>query len=380
MPAARRKSPLHEEITHAPAIRRALLAWYRRAARDLPWRRTAKPYRVWLSEIMLQQTRVETVIPYFERFVSAFPSVADLAVADEQHVLRLWAGLGYYSRARNLHATARRVAREFGGRFPQASHELQQLPGIGRYTAAAIASICHDEPVAVLDGNVKRVIARLLAIKSPIDDPNTTDALWNLAQALLDAQRPGDFNQAMMELGAVICVPRQPRCVDCPLRKHCQAHALGIADALPNVKKKSASPIVHRLAVAVRNARGEVLLIHRTQRGLLQGMWTLPGAEIAPAEHHRPSSDGISPSRGEPVLPLAGAVVEIGELLGTVEHVFTHRKWRVAVHEGRVSRGRIRLREHDLRWFGAESLSAVPLATVDKKILAIAMGEPSGDR
>ncbi|MFN0135131.1 MAG: A/G-specific adenine glycosylase [Phycisphaerae bacterium] len=344
-----------------PSLRRALLAWYRRAARDLPWRRDGDPYRVWLSEIMLQQTRVETVIPYYDRFLQSCPTVVALAAADEQHVLRLWAGLGYYSRARNLHAAAKCVVNEHASTFPKTAAALQSLPGIGRYTAAAIASICHGEPVAVLDGNVKRVIARLLTITQPINNRDTTQQLWTHATALLDPRRAGDFNQAMMELGATICVPRQPRCADCPVRTHCGAHARGISAELPILKRKADSPTIRRVAVAIRNARGELLLIRRSERGLLHGMWTLPGGEAT------------SPAALiESIERQTGLRVEIGEEFGSVRHVFTHRIWIVTVHAACVASGRVSGRPDACRWITDADDAALPLATIDRKLLAIA--------
>lgn len=367
MATAKRNSRAIAVSRNLAALRAALLAWYRRSARDLPWRRDGDPYRVWLSEIMLQQTRVETVIPYYDRFLQSFPTVAALAAADEHDVLRLWAGLGYYSRARNLHAAAKQVVNEHGGEFPKTAAALQKLPGIGRYTAAAIASICHAEPVAVLDGNVKRVIARLLTITQPINNRDTTEQMWTHAAALLDPRHAGDFNQAMMELGATICVPRQPRCIDCPIREHCGAHARGITAELPILKRKADSPTIRRVAVAIRNARRESLLIRRSERGLLHGMWTLPGGEAT------------SPAALiETIEKQTGLRVQIGERLGRVRHVFTHRVWIVSVHQARVASGRVTSRADECRWIAdANSDDAkVPLASLDRKLLAIASAAP----
>ncbi|MBI3119584.1 MAG: A/G-specific adenine glycosylase, partial [Candidatus Hydrogenedentes bacterium] len=215
------------------AIRRALLAWYRQEARDLPWRRTADPYRIWISEVMLQQTRVDQGLPYYERFLDAFPDLATLAAASEDQVLKAWEGLGYYTRARNLHKTAQTVAEQHGGKLPERAELLQLLPGVGRYTAGAIASICFGERVPVLDGNVKRVLARVHRIEDSIDDPATEKELWILAAELVPPRGPGEFNQSMMELGARLCTPKKPRCEECPVSAHCSAFAAGVQELLP---------------------------------------------------------------------------------------------------------------------------------------------------
>jgi A/G-specific adenine glycosylase len=237
-------------------VRAALLRWYRANRRDLPWRRTRDPYRIWLSEILLQQTRVETGLPYYERFVAAFPTVADLAAAPLDRVLKLWDGLGYYTRARNLHRAARLVVHERGGVLPRTAEQWQQLPGIGRYTAGAIASIAFDAAVPVVDGNVKRVFARVFCIERCIDAPAIQTELWRIAADLLPPTAPGDFNQSLMELGARLCTPRKPRCADCPIRRCCAAHAAGAQDRLPRrrPKKRTGS----RAAVRKKPCRASV--------------------------------------------------------------------------------------------------------------------------
>ena len=219
-------------------FRRKLLAWYRRERRDLPWRRTRDPYRIWLAEIMLQQTRVAAVIPYYDRFLDRFPTVEALAHAPIEDVLQLWSGLGYYSRARNLHRAAQEIVSRHGGEFPRDAAAALALPGIGRYTAAAILSIAYGEPCGVLDGNVARVLARLDAIRGDLRAPGRWRALEARAQELLAPREAGDWNQAMMELGATICLPKGPRCGVCPARSWCRANELGIADELPMVRRK----------------------------------------------------------------------------------------------------------------------------------------------
>ncbi len=219
-------------------FRRRLLAWFRRSKRDLDWRRTRDPYRIWLSEIMLQQTRVAAVIPYYRRFLARFPSVHSLARARLNSVLRHWAGLGYYSRARNLHRAAKQIVREHGGKFPRCLEQALALPGVGQYTAAAVLSIAYGQPLAVLDGNVARVLVRLAAANGEIREPRLWRRLADAASGLLASEAPGDWNQAMMELGATVCTPRSPRCEECPVAHWCRARILGVADSMPAARSK----------------------------------------------------------------------------------------------------------------------------------------------
>ncbi|MCZ6700015.1 MAG: A/G-specific adenine glycosylase, partial [Planctomycetota bacterium] len=244
-------------------LRRRLLRWYDRNRRDLPWRRNPRnAYQQWLAEIMLQQTQVATVVPYFRRFIKRFPTVRRLADAPLDDVLRLWAGLGYYARARNLHKCARIVAREHGGRFPDTAEGLSALPGIGRYTAGAIASIAFDRRAPILDGNVKRVLSRLFQIESDIRRNETVDHLWTLAEAILPRKRCGDFNQSLMELGATLCLPRNPNCPDCPVSGICSAHAAGVVDQLPRTGRRPAPKEVQVVVAAVRR-NGKFLIRRR---------------------------------------------------------------------------------------------------------------------
>ena len=246
-----------------PELRRSLLTWYGNNRRDLPWRNNRNPYRVWVSEIMLQQTRVAAVVVRYAEFLKRFPSVQKLASAPESSVLAQWSGLGYYRRARNLHAAAKIVAR--AGNFPQNSENWRALPGIGRYTAAAIASIAFNQPVAVLDGNVERVLRRLLG------GAHSTDRLWNSAQQLLDHERPGDFNQAMMELGATVCLPGQPHCGNCPIQKFCQTRGRG--KSISRKPRQQRREIIYSLA----RSQNSVLLVCRSKiSSLMPGMWELP--------------------------------------------------------------------------------------------------------
>jgi A/G-specific adenine glycosylase len=254
-----------------PAFRRALLAWYDRHRRDLPWRRTRDPYRIWLSEIMLQQTRVAAVLEHYRVFLKRFPNVRALAAASEDAVIAAWSGLGYYRRARMLHQCAKQVVDQHGGRFPRNSQALLALPGIGRYTAAAIASIAFDEPVAVVDSNVERVLRRIAGRNLPPEE------IWQQAQSLLSPSRPGDFNQALMELGATVCTPRQPKCPKCPLRKWCATQGEVRSDNLPSTQKKK------EIRCALEQRDGHVRLVQRSGKGsLMPGMWELPQWTTAP--------------------------------------------------------------------------------------------------
>jgi A/G-specific adenine glycosylase len=243
------------------AFRKNLLRWFRQYQRDLPWRRTKDPYRIWLSEIMLQQTRVAAVIPYYERFLERFPDIRALAAAPQEEVLRLWSGLGYYSRARNLHRAAEEIVAKHGGVFPRAEKDALGLPGIGSYTAAAISSIAYGTKHAVLDGNVARVLARVFAVRGDLRDAKHWQSLQESANALLDPKSPGDWNQAMMELGATLCTPQSPQCLLCPVTQFCQARKLGLADSIPARCKKRATEIITLASAILLDPCGRTLLL-----------------------------------------------------------------------------------------------------------------------
>ena len=257
-------------------FRRALLRWYDANGRDLPWRHTSDPYGIWISEIMLQQTRVAVVIERYAKFLERFPSVRALASARETAVLAEWSGLGYYRRARNLHGAAKLIVRERGGRFPSSAGDLQTLPGIGRYTAAAVASIAFREPIAVVDGNVERVLSRVTGRKQ------VGEAMWSAAQELLDERGPGDFNQAMMELGATVCLPAQPLCVECPVRQFCRTRGVR-----PHIRRKARQQ-QREIAYLLACQKKSVLLLRRPEsHRLMPGMWELPEIRVKRAERSR---------------------------------------------------------------------------------------------
>jgi A/G-specific adenine glycosylase len=312
----------------------SLLAWYDRHRRDLPWRAlpgaTADPYHVWLSEIMLQQTTVAAAGPYFRAFLQRWPRVDDLAAAPLDEVLTAWAGLGYYARARNLHACAGVVARDFAGRFPDGEEALRALPGVGAYTAAAVAAIAFGRPATVVDGNVERVVARLFAVDTPL--PAARPRLRQLTATLAPVRRPGDFAQAMMDLGATVCTPRRPRCTLCPWVGDCAARAGGLADTLPRRAARPERPTRHGVAFWLVNPRGDVLLRQRPAKGLLGGMTEVPSTEWR---------DGAAPDAVEirRAAPLPGAVAAWRPLPGVVCHTFSHFHLELSVMAGRVGAG-----------------------------------------
>ena len=260
-----------------------MLAWFRVQQRDLPWRRSRDPYRIWVAEVMLQQTRIAAVMPYYHRFLVRFPTLESLARASQPAVLKLWSGLGYYSRARNLHRAARIIVARHKGQFPRALDAALELPGIGVYTAAAVLSIAYDVPLAVLDGNVARVLARIEAIRGDLRAPKNWRALTAAAQTFLATQAPGDWNQSMMELGEVICTPQSPRCAQCPVARHCRAYAQGLSDEIPAPRHNRASVHMKIAAAILRDPRGRTLLVqdpgaHDTV--LFSRMWQFPAVEV----------------------------------------------------------------------------------------------------
>ena len=330
-----------------------LLAWYDRQRRSLPWRAPPgarpDPYRVWLSEVMLQQTTVPTVIPYFDRFVTRWPDIASLAAASLDDVLRLWQGLGYYARARNLHACARAVVARHDGLFPEDPRQLRALPGIGAYTAAAIAAIAFGRREAAIDGNAERVLARLYAVEEPL--PTAKPRLARLAAGLVPAVRAGDFAQALMDLGATICTPRRPRCVFCPWRADCAAAAAGIAERLPVQAAKPERPWRYGVAFWLTRPDGAVLLRRRPERGLLGGMTEIPSTSWREA-----------PLSLEAALASAPAVTRWSPLPGTVRHGFTHFRLELAILAGTADDAAIGF------WRPIERLGEEALPTLMKKL------------
>lgn len=346
-------------------LRERLLDWYDKSHRDLPWRRSRDPYAIWISEAMLQQTRVETVIPYYERFLERFPDVESLATADRDDVYEVWTGLGYYSRARNLHRAALMVMEEFEGSIPDNVVALRKLPGVGRYTAGAIAAIAFDRPEAIVDGNVVRVLSRLLDIRADVSRKDVIERLWDEAGQLARGPRPGDFNQALMEFGATVCTPRAPGCEHlCPLKRLCHGRASGNVESLPNKpKKKKPRPVVAVAAWLPR--RDRVLLVQRPDEGLLANLWELPGGELA---------TGTEPKDYVVAMLRERIGLEVRDPLaaGTVDHVFTHLRLSLHVFRFQSVSGRVRLRDHQAhRWVRPADLLDVPQATLNRKALEL---------
>jgi A/G-specific adenine glycosylase len=297
--------------------------------RDLEWRRTRDPYAIWVSEVMLQQTRVDTVKAYWTPFMQKFPDVATLAAADEQQVLAAWSGLGYYRRARLLHRGAQHVHAQLGGQLPRTPEGLREIPGIGRYTAGAIASIAHDTPHALVDGNVARVLSRLQAVTDPKQQDAGAAGHWQRAQQIVEAGSPRVLAQALMELGATVCTPQLPRCNECPLRSHCAAFARGLVDKIPAPKQRAPSPQQDLWALGLRRA-GRLLLTRRPAEGLLAGMWCLPVIERPPAPDDAPYGGLFDRTRVTPAAirkAVGLKVTKVAPLSEPIKHVFTHRVW-----------------------------------------------------
>ena len=335
----------------------ALLCWYRRHRRDLPWRGTRDPYRIWVSEIMLQQTRVATVIPYYEHFLKRFPSVESLAKAREQTLLERWSGLGYYRRARMMQAAARKVVSEHGGVFPKSFEELRALPGIGDYTAAAVASIAFEQPCAVVDGNVIRLITRLDDDSREVTSSPVRRDLQTRAQQLIAAAGPrsrGTFNQAMMELGSLLCTRRKPRCLICPVASYCKARKKGVQEQRP-VRPEKRHPVRLQLAVALVE-RGKKILLRQRPQGdpIMPGFWELPEVQGP-----RLKADCFSPLG-----------IQKQQQLATFRHGITFREY-----QGSVYRGKLAVQPTDgYRWVSPERLKRLPLTTITRKALAAARG------
>lgn len=329
-PAENRSSSQGIEDVRDP-IRRALLSWFRRGHRDLPWRRTADPYAIWISEIMLQQTRVETVKEYFRRFQERFPTPRHLAAADLEEVLSLWSGLGYYARARNMHAAAREIVAKHGGAFPSDPEAVRQLPGIGAYTAGAILSLAFRQRAALVDGNVIRVFSRLFAIADPVESATARRRYWELAEALVPEpepdtplNHPGDFNQALMELGATLCLPRNPTCLVCPVANLCRARQEGRPEDYPPKKREREVPVVD-VVTLVLAYRGTVLLARRPPMGLWGGLWEPPTGEVLTGETVQDALRRLGRERLG--LELAPALAR-GRPLPPFEHTLSHRHMR----------------------------------------------------
>ncbi len=337
----------------------ALLSWFRRNRRDLPWRKTRDAYAVWVSEVMLQQTRVATAVDYYGRFLERFPTVRALARAPEAEVLKAWEGLGYYSRARSLRRAAKIVVRRHGGKVPDDPEAFGALPGVGPYTRGAVMSIAFGRQEPVLDGNVKRVLARCFEVREPL--PKAERRLWNVAASLLDRRNPGAFNQALMELGATVCAPRDPDCPACPLRGRCRARALGLQGALPARAPRRRVP--HRqVAVGVVRRGGRILIARRPPEGLLGGLWELPGGRREPDET-------LAGCAAREIAEETGLRVRVGRKLAVVDHAYTHFTVRLHAFECRPAGGRARPRGcEEVRWVRPNDIDAYAFPRANRKL------------
>jgi A/G-specific adenine glycosylase len=342
-------------------VRRRLLAWFDRHRRDLPWRRDRDPYRIWVSEVMLQQTQVATVVPYFERFLGAFPTVADLAAADEQDVLRLWEGLGYYRRARDLHRSARRLVAEHAGRFPDDPAVLAGLPGMGRYTVGAVLSQAFDRRLPILEANSQRMLCRLFGVRADPTEGPTRRRLWELAEALLPARRVGDFNQALMELGALVCTPVAPACPACPLAAHCEANRLGLQERIPVRRTRPEVVAVRESAVVLRRG-GDVLLVRRPAAGRWANLWEFPHAPLAPGETHEEAARRV-------VRDLTGLRADLGGELATVRHGVTRFRITLVCFEAAYRSGAFRPTFYpEAAWIAPERLADYPVCVPQRRL------------
>jgi len=333
-----------------------LLYWFERNLRDLPWRRDRDPYKIWVSEIMLQQTRVDTVIPYFERFMERFPSIERLAEADLDDVIKQWEGLGYYSRARNLHAGVREVQEKYGGKVPDEPKKILEIKGIGPYTAGAILSIAYDKPEPAVDGNVMRVLSRILHIEEDIQKAKTRKRFEEAIREIISTENPSFFNQALMELGALICSPKSPKCEYCPVAEHCRAKSLGNQEMLP-VKGKAKPPKPIDIKVALLYRADKLLIRKRPEKGLLAGLWELPNVEgtVEQLMDHLHATYHIS---GQ----IRGKMMEY-------QHTFSHLQWRMEVYE--IEAGPFDSADGGI-WVERSKLEQYPFPVAFQKILAFA--------
>ena len=343
-------------------LRNRLLAWYQQNSRPLPWRKSTNPYHIWVSEVMLQQTQVNTVIPYYHNFLKRFPNLNCLARSDLQDILKIWEGMGYYARARNLHRAARIVVNEFSGTIPDTWDDFRKLPGVGDYIAAAVLSIVFDRPYAVVDGNVKRVLSRLLKIDDPLNTAKSIKHFKMAAADLLDQNHPGMFNQAMMELGAMICKPRDPACEGCPLQKMCRAYGTDAVTEYPKRLKRRSTP-QYQIAVGVVFKNSRVLITQRKLEGLLGGLWEFPGGKIKVNET---AENACVREIKEEV----NIVVAVDRHLTQVKHAYTHFKITMDVFCCRYLSGRVKLNGPvDHRWIQLQQIDDFPVPKANHKFI-----------
>ncbi|QZY55795.1 A/G-specific adenine glycosylase [Crassaminicella profunda] len=341
-------------------IQNHLITWYEKNHRKLPWRETSNPYYIWISEVMLQQTRVDTVIPYFLRFIDKFPNIESLANADEEEVLKMWEGLGYYSRARNLHRGAKVIVKEYDGKMPDTLNEIKKIPGIGPYTAGAVLSIAYNEAVPAVDGNVMRVFSRLFYIKEDIGENNTRKEMEKIGQMVISQNNPSFFNQGLMELGALICTPTSPKCIACPLFMECTARKLIVQETLPIKKKKiKVKSIEMELAVLWKDKK--ILIMKRPTEGLLANLWALPSVE---REKNTEEGKSIELELEENY----GMHIKKGKYLFEKQHVFTHRKWKMKVYAFELIKEQ-KIDYPEIQWISLEEIKKYAFPTAFMKVI-----------
>ena len=354
------------------AVRTRLLPWFAVKARELPWRQNRTPYRVWVSEIMLQQTRVDTVVDYYERWMNAFPCWEVLANSSQDDVLKLWQGLGYYSRARNLHAAAGMVVSRYGGNPPALAAELRRMPGIGPYTAAAIASLAFNQNEAVVDGNVIRVLSRLFAFGGNVKSAAGRRQMQFWADHLLIKGRAADFNEAVMELGALVCLPRNPKCSECPLQSVCAASAEGAPEKYPAAAEKRKIPHLTVGAAVTVNRKGEVLIARRKQDDMLGGLWEFPGGKQEPGET-------IQECVARELQEELGIKTVVGKHVTTVKHAYSHFKMTMHVYYARIISGRPRtIHCADYAWVKIPDLGKFAYSKADLQVISELKNRPPG--
>ncbi len=319
------------EKINIPAFQNDLIHWFKEEQRDLPWRKDQDPYKVWVSEIMLQQTRVDTVIPYFHRFLEQFPTLDDLAAAEEDQVLKAWEGLGYYSRVRNLHSAVKEVQEKYEGIVPNTPKEIAALKGVGPYTAGAILSIAYGVPEPAVDGNVMRVLSRILLIWEDIAKPSSRKIFEQAVRQLISRDDPSSFNQALMEVGALICTPTSPSCLLCPVRAHCLGFHEGVIQELPVKAKKTKQREVQLAAVVLTDQSGKLVIHKRPNKGLLANLWEFPTVEINLVDQNEKKQlPGL-------FFDSYHIMMEPGKLLGKIDHVFSHLIWNIRVYTGQLN-------------------------------------------
>lgn len=342
------------------AFQHDLISWFKEEQRDLPWRKDQDPYKVWVSEIMLQQTRVDTVIPYFNRFLEWFPTIQTLAEAEEEKVLKAWEGLGYYSRVRNLHSAAKEVSEKYNGKVPDTPENISELKGVGPYTAGAILSIAYGIPEPAVDGNVMRVLSRILSIWADIAKPSSRKIFESAVRELISHSDPSAFNQALMELGALICTPTSPSCLLCPVREHCTAFHEGVQEELPKKSKKTKQKNVQLAAIIALNKEGKCLIHKRSNQGLLANLWEFPNVEITlPIQKEKVQLQNLFQQT-------FNMEIKIGKFLGEIDHVFSHLVWNIQVYPAEIIN--IPPESEDWKLVSFEEMEQYPFPVSHRKI------------